>query len=544
VSAQSVDSLLSNFERSANWQTANNLFKVFHKAGVSDSYSFDASTPHDSICQEVWYWAGEYYFAQQQYLESMKYCQKALPLLRTRKNSEEEADCLNLLAISHMRLTKYEMAIIYAKQCYKLDQQTGDKNRISYSLNLLAGIYMAAKQSQEAEKYIVKALDMADEKNDPKHKAVLLGMASEVYHSLGNDELAVQFADESYQLEKRLGREGSANIRKSQKAAALIGLKRYEQARQLLEEAIPVFRANGNRQSLGISCNKMGLALLNMKQSDKALSYFKEARSIFKQLHDTYNELHAQRGIYESLLEFAPDSARIEMERFNDMKDSIYNNSTAESLARFNAEFGTDELRTEKESERQAKNRAIVIGLTSTLLLLILAAGIWYAMHCRHQQQNQINQQLSTDIQELREKYKQLQVHYDKALVTRNGEEQENTQLSQADTEFLENTINIINEQLNAGQADAASVADRLNMSLFQFRNRLSAIVGETPQSFIQIIRMRRARHLLDHHPELNVTEVATLCGYNDTPNFTRAFKKTFGITPTKYLEKQQNCTD
>ena len=76
-------------------------------------------------------------------------------------------------------------------------------------------------------------------------------------------------------------------------------------------------------------------------------------------------------------------------------------------------------------------------------------------------------------------------------------------------------------------------------MSLFQFRQRLTALTDETPQNFIQNVRMKRARHLLDNHPELNVSEIATLCAYNDTPNFTRAFKKTFGVTPTQYLDRK-----
>ena len=49
---------------------------------------------------------------------------------------------------------------------------------------------------------------------------------------------------------------------------------------------------------------------------------------------------------------------------------------------------------------------------------------------------------------------------------------------------------------------------------------------------------MKRARYLLDNRRDLNVSEVAQLCAYNDTPNFSRAFKKTFGISPTQYLEK------
>ena len=115
--------------------------------------------------------------------------------------------------------------------------------------------------------------------------------------------------------------------------------------------------------------------------------------------------------------------------------------------------------------------------------------------------------------------------------------------MSVGDRQFLEKTTNIINELMQSGQIDANHVAERLNMSLFQFRQRLTAITDETPQSFIQNIRMRRACHLLDNHPEMNISEVALLCAYNDTPNFTRAFKKNFGLTPTQYLDKKSEIS-
>ena len=63
----------------------------------------------------------------------------------------------------------------------------------------------------------------------------------------------------------------------------------------------------------------------------------------------------------------------------------------------------------------------------------------------------------------------------------------------------------------------------------------------EKPQDFIAKLRMKRAQHLLDNHPELNITEIAMLCAYKDTPNFTRAFKKSFGVTPTQYLSKDED---
>ena len=141
------------------------------------------------------------------------------------------------------------------------------------------------------------------------------------------------------------------------------------------------------------------------------------------------------------------------------------------------------------------------------------------------------------EVQELREKYDVLNEQYDNAIAS--GTKGELMELNATDRDFIEKTVNIINELILSGQIDANHVAERLGMSLFQFRQRLTALTDETPQNFIQNVRMKRARHLLDNHPELNVSEIATLCAYNDTPNFTRAFKKTFGVTPTQYLDRK-----
>ena len=93
---------------------------------------------------------------------------------------------------------------------------------------------------------------------------------------------------------------------------------------------------------------------------------------------------------------------------------------------------------------------------------------------------------------------------------------------------------------MHKGEVDAEGVAREMGMSLYQFRQRLTNVTGEKPQDFITMLRMKRAQHLLDHHPELNITEIAVLCAYNDSPNFTRAFKKYFGVAPTQYLANQK----
>ena len=529
---------LQQFEKTGKAQDANKLFVLLHDEEFTDSLlRFDDNTPAETLKAQVNYWTAEYLYAQQQYKRAADYGEKALPLL---KDKEGESDCLNLLAVIFIRLTDYNSAAKYAKQCYALDEKSGDPDMMSSSLNTLAAIYMSANQPKEAEKYILKGLKAAEKAGNPSRRAVLLGMASEVYHALGDDKQALPYAEQSYQLEKQLGQEDKAVLRLSQKASALIGLHEYKKAEQVLRDVIPALRKMGDLHSLAIADNKMGMALLCQKKETEAVPYYKEAAQLLQKMGDMANEMHSRRGLYESLWNTYPDSAKMELDRFNDLKDSLYTNASAESLARYNAEFDNDWLQKENQAERKAKHRILCMAVCITLALLLLATAIWWVMSRRHRRQRKINEELTANIDELREKYRQLSLEYDQSVAGQQDKEQQES-LSDADKEFLSKTVNIINQMMHKGQVDAESVAREMGLSLYQFRQRLTSVTGEKPQDYITTLRMKRAQHLLDHHPELNVTEIAVLCAYNDTPNFTRAFKKYFGLTPTQYLANQKN---
>jgi len=537
-----VEPLLEQFgqteEKAAMTRLANRFFEeLLAQKVIDDPIRFNDTTPADTLREQVWYWAAEYFYDQQQYEQAELFGKKALPLFRKGNDRIGESDCLNILAIANLRLGDYEEAIGYILQCYRLDEQSGDTERISASLNVLTSIFIAANQPQEAVKYVQKGLEMLPKVSDER-KSVLLGMASEVYHATGDDQKALAYAEQAYDIDYRLGREYKSMVRLSQKASALIGLHQFSEAEQALRLAVPYFRSIGDRQSLGISCNKMGMALVCQLREQEAVPYYREAAEAFVAIGDRANEMRSRKGLYESLWMSHPDSAKIELERFNELKDSLYNSASAESLARYNAEFGNEWLQQQNAAERNAKRNAIVLGTIIAVVLLLLSALVWWMMRRRQRRQSEINQQLSANIEELRQQYRQLSVHYDNALATGKDNALPDG-LSPADRAFLEKTVESINEHILKGHVDADSVASSMNMSLFQFRQRLSVVVGETPQNFIAMIRMRRARYLLDNRPELNINEVAQLCAYNDTPNFSRAFKKTFGITPTQYLEKK-----
>ncbi len=536
VLGANVDNLLKKFDKSQDVATANAFFKELDKEQFTDQLmKFNAGISPDTLRQQVWYWAAEWYYDQQQFELARDYGLKALPHCKSGNNRVVEGDCENLLGAIFIRLTDYKNAAIHAKACYELDRRSGDPDMMSSSLNTLAKIYMGARQPKQAEGYILKAIENAKKANNPTRMAVIYGTANEIYHSLGEEQKAYDYAKQAYDINIGQGDKSSAAMRQVGMASALLWLKRYDEAKATLDAALPQLRADGNLPSLGIALNQMGGVMLQTKRPAEAVKYYREAADIFVKLKDYYNESHTRLGLYNALKDSDPQAAMAEMERYKSLKDSIYSSETAESLGRNSAELANDELLLENEAQRTSTRTAIIIGVAVSIILLAVGALVWWIMRRRNKRQGAINEQLSANIDELREQYRQLHLDYSAAMQLHKAADDDDA-LSKADREFIEQTVNIINELINDGQIDAGTVAARLNLSPYSFRQRLSTITGSTPQAFIQAVRMRRARHLLENHTELNVNDVARLCAYNDTPNFTRAFKNSFGITPSQYL--------
>ena len=68
-------------------------------------------------------------------------------------------------------------------------------------------------------------------------------------------------------------------------------------------------------------------------------------------------------------------------------------------------------------------------------------------------------------------------------------------------------------------------------MSHSQLHRKLDALTGCSPNKFIRMIRLRKAKELLQHSSD-SIASIALDCGYNDPGYFARVFKQEYGMTP------------
>ena len=468
----------------------------------------------------------------QQYDEAKSVALEGLDLLGEGRDAaatsdtdeETKGDLLNLMSIINVRQGHFEQAAEYAKQCNELDLKRGDPDMISSSYNTLTGIYMSMRQPKEAEKYILKAMEYAEKADNPQRKAVLNGMASEVYHKLGQEKQSLDYATRAYEMEQQLGRKDKMAVRQAQRAAALISLKRNVDAEKALDEAIPGLRESGNRHSLGIACNQMGLLLHQQQNDSAAVRYFSEALEIFLDQKDLYNESASRKGLYEALRSTDPALAMQHNDRYLELRDSIYDSETGELLSKYAAEYGNYELQTENEEMQRTNRLYIIIGVVVLVLLLLGWLLHYLFMRRRQRLQQELNAQLQESLDKLTAENKRLN-------------QQDEEVMSDESREFQLKIISIVNEQMEKGEVSVDALASELCLSTTQLRSRISELTGETPQNYILGIRMQKARHLMMANPSLAMGTIALRCGYEEKASFSRAFKRYFGMSPTDYLK-------
>ena len=103
-------------------------------------------------------------------------------------------------------------------------------------------------------------------------------------------------------------------------------------------------------------------------------------------------------------------------------------------------------------------------------------------------------------------------------------------------TTFAGSVGQVVASLLRGGNVDIASVAEYAGVSVRTLQRHL----GDEGRSYSQIVdevRFDLARRLL-RRPDLKLIDVALESGYQDPANFTRAFRRWTGVSPTDYRRK------
>ncbi len=112
----------------------------------------------------------------------------------------------------------------------------------------------------------------------------------------------------------------------------------------------------------------------------------------------------------------------------------------------------------------------------------------------------------------------------------------ESIDVTTLDQQLLAKAMESIERHMDDAAYTVDILAEDMSLSRTNMFKKVQALTGKTPSQFIRMLRLKRARQLLQADPELRVSDVAFKVGYNSAKIFSRQFKEEFGVLPSTLL--------
>ncbi len=274
------------------------------------------------------------------YAEATSYLIRALKISEKYRDELNTAKILLNLGLVFFYQRNYVIASYYYGKSLEIREKINDWKGIALLYNNLGIVYYYKNDKNKAVEYFKKALEIYSRLNNKRAMSLPLFNIAEIYSDNLKYDSALQYYNLSYSIDTSLRDKASAAKSLIKLAAIYEALKNYSKALEYANKALNFSMETGSKE-------------------DIKDSYF------------TLSEVYKSMNNYKLALEM--------MEKVISIKDSLYNDESAEQIARLQTMYETEKkdllLSQQKETIRHQKQRnfLLLIGMIIISSLFLLA---------------------------------------------------------------------------------------------------------------------------------------------------------------------------
>lgn len=231
--------------------------------------------------------------------------------------------------------------------------------------------------------------------------------------------------------------------------------------------------------------------------------------------------LHAERRYAE-----AADCYRL----YAEAADSAQVATSNAQLNRLSRLYRLDELEQEKRVALAEQSRARTLAWSALIVaVLLLALCVLLVVH--HRRLRQKNRELVARIRS-QEEAEQRAEEAARLAEQSSDELSREMQLFRRLQELLADDEVLCRPRLGRDE-----LADLLGTNRTYVADAVAACTEQhwSVSQYVAAVRVRRARYLIDNHPELSLGEIGHACGFQSQSSFIRCYRDHYGITPGEY---------
>lgn len=330
------------------------------------------------------------------------YAEKALVLAKNDKNLVEELRAYNILGIAERNKSNYSKAFAHYMEVLKgsEDRPLANQQR-GFGLINIGNLYIYQANYGDALEYFNRALMMADSVGDQRMQGYVFLNIGRTYRSMSQFEDAEEALVKSLSIREQLG-DLSGIITLKVELAELYRLQgETDKSLEYFKASLDEINAIKNYGALSYSWNNISQIYREKDSLQLAEFYAKSALQVAEDVKSKYDvqkatenlsKIYEQQGKYELAYE--------NLQRFNQVKDSIFNEENTREMERLVAKYEGEKVAAEADflreqaslNEKIIKRQQVIIVLSVVGVLLF--AGFFLVTLRAFRLRNKLNNEI------------------------------------------------------------------------------------------------------------------------------------------------------
>lgn len=108
--------------------------------------------------------------------------------------------------------------------------------------------------------------------------------------------------------------------------------------------------------------------------------------------------------------------------------------------------------------------------------------------------------------------------------------------ITKMDQDWLINLEKEIYSSFIQNELSLYELSYKMAVSERQLHRRIAGLVYLTPNKYVRILRLHKAKEMIDNYVQKSISQIAYAVGYNDVHYFSRLFADQYNITPKELI--------
>jgi AraC-like DNA-binding protein len=434
------------------------------------------------------------------------------------------------LALYHWGKGNYELSAHHGIEMLRVFETASDTIGMAKAYAVLGLIHEEWGDFDKSKGYFLKSMKINENANRKYDMAYNLNSLGALHHHFLKYDDAEKYYLESLELRKQINDEDGISQSFNNLARIAKIKKDYAKAINCIQNTLALGKKFDNKNRISIALQSLGEIYMLQEKYVEAEVLFQEVLTLtkelnskkrIKQVYGALASLENERGNYKTAMSYLEEKYKYQ--------DSIFTEDKAIQIAEMETRYETEKkeqaiLLLERDKKIQTLWKNILIAGLSLVVLVSIAAIV--LLRYRERKNFEL---FNLHIDYLTEQNKELSYKYQHAITSISDEGVE-----PEEQRILKKALGIVEKYIADPLFGVEKMAEEIGMSRASLHRKLKSISGISPSDFIRSVRLKRAAALLDKKVD-SITQVGFMVGFEDQSNFSKAFKRQFGVTPSEY---------